>query len=82
MLKINQSSVIDNTDLALKKMLYPPFLEDVLAIVLQTNLPLFLVLSFILNVLQMAKNLAYEKEKKLKVDSEVSVMMNYGSENQ
>ena len=55
------------TQVALKKMLYPPFLEDVLATVLQTNLPLFLVLSFILNVLQMAKNLAYEKENKLKV---------------
>lgn len=61
------TSILSSTQVALKKMLYPPFLKDVLTTVLQTNLPLFLVLSFILNVLQMAKNLAYEKEKKLKV---------------
>ena len=54
-------------DVALKKMLFPPFNQDVLTTVLQTNLPLFLVLSFILNALQIAKNIAYEKEKKLKV---------------
>ena len=63
----SSSTIMGTTQVALKKMLYPPFLEDVLATVLQTNLPLFLVLSFILNVLQMAKNLAYEKENKLKV---------------
>ncbi|KAL4225817.1 hypothetical protein ACF0H5_013807 [Mactra antiquata] len=57
---------LTNIDLSLKKMIYPPHLDDVLATVLQSNLPLFLVLSFILNVLQMAKNIAYEKEKKLK----------------
>lgn len=64
------TSVGSTTEVALKKMIYPPFLQDVLATVLQTNLPLFLVLSFILNVLQMAKNLAYEKEKKLKVQKQ------------
>ena len=56
-----------NIEVALKKMLYPPYLDDVLATVLQTNLPLFLVLGFILNALQMTMNIAYEKEKKLKV---------------
>ncbi|XP_052780875.1 phospholipid-transporting ATPase ABCA3-like isoform X2 [Mya arenaria] len=60
------SNVGGNIDVALKKMVYPPYLNDVLATVLQQNLPLFIVLSFILNAIQMAKNLAYEKEKKLK----------------
>ncbi|XP_060570838.1 phospholipid-transporting ATPase ABCA3-like isoform X2 [Ruditapes philippinarum] len=55
-----------NIEVGVKKMLYPPFLQDVLATVLQTNLPLFLVLGFILNALQMSMNIAYEKEKKLK----------------
>ncbi|KAL3853226.1 hypothetical protein ACJMK2_016782 [Sinanodonta woodiana] len=45
---------------------YPPHLRDVLISVLQSNLPLFIVLSFILNALQITKNIAYEKENKLK----------------
>ncbi|XP_045164403.2 phospholipid-transporting ATPase ABCA3-like isoform X2 [Mercenaria mercenaria] len=62
----HSAGALNNVEVALKKMLYPPFLQDVLATVLQTNLPLFLVLGFILNALQMAMNIAYEKEKKLK----------------
>jgi len=61
------SNIDDDVDVALKKMAYPPYLDDVLATVLQANLPLFIVLSFLLNTIQMAKNLAYEKELKLKV---------------
>ena len=56
-----------NYDMYMQKMPYLPFLKDVLMTVLSQNLPLFLVLSFILNALQIAKNIAYEKEKKLKV---------------
>ena len=51
----------------MQKMPYTPFLKDVLTTVLAQNLPLFLILSFILNALQIAKGIAYEKEKKLKV---------------
>lgn len=57
---------LNGTQTALKKMLFPPFLNDVLATVLRSNLPLFLVLSFLLNALQISKDIAYEKEKKLK----------------
>ena len=56
-----------NYDLYMQKMPYLPFLMDVLMTVLSHNIPLFLVLSFILNALMIAKNIAYEKEKKLKV---------------
>ncbi|KAL3853224.1 hypothetical protein ACJMK2_016780 [Sinanodonta woodiana] len=55
-----------NTTVAMQRMPYPPHLSDVLISVLQTNLPLFIVLSFILNALQISKNIAYEKENKLK----------------
>ncbi|KAL3853225.1 hypothetical protein ACJMK2_016781 [Sinanodonta woodiana] len=55
-----------NINVTMQKMPYPPHLRDVLISVLQTNLPLFIVLSFILNALQISKNIAYEKENKLK----------------
>lgn len=53
-------------DIMMQKMPYRPFLNDVLTTVLSQNLPLFLILSFILNALQISKGIAYEKEKKLK----------------
>ncbi|KAL3853222.1 hypothetical protein ACJMK2_016778 [Sinanodonta woodiana] len=55
-----------NINVTMQKMPYPPHLRDVLISVLQSNLPLFIVLSFILNALQISKNIVYEKENKLK----------------
>lgn len=66
-LKNPASDLGTGLNVSMQKMPYPPYLDDVLATVLQSNLPLFLVFSFILNTIQMAMNLAYEKEKKLKV---------------
>ena len=56
-----------NYEMYMQKMPYLPFLRDLLMTVLAQNVPLFLVLSFILNALQISKNITYEKEKKLKV---------------
>ncbi|XP_076468754.1 phospholipid-transporting ATPase ABCA3-like [Babylonia areolata] len=53
-------------DLALRRMPYPPYVKDRMVTVLQTQLPLFLILSFILSVIQNTKNIVYEKERKLK----------------
>ena len=65
---LNSSADLSNNfNMFMRKMPYPPFLKDVLMNVLPTNLPLFIVLSFILNALMIAKNITYEKEKKLKV---------------
>lgn len=64
---LNSSADLSNNyDVRMQKMPYPPFLNDVLTTVLSQNLPLFLILSFILNALQISKGIAYEKEKKLK----------------
>ncbi|KAK3590752.1 hypothetical protein CHS0354_030992 [Potamilus streckersoni] len=53
-------------DMRLKRMPYPAYIEDPLASMLQSYLPLFIVLSLLLNALQISKNIAYEKEKMLK----------------
>ena len=69
---LNSSANLTNDyTVAMKKMPYGPFLDDVLTTVLSQNLPLFLILSFILNALQISKGIAYEKEKKLKVPTHI-----------
>lgn len=54
-------------DPKLRRFAYPPYVDDPMIQVIQGNLPLFLVLSYILSVIVNTKNLVYEKEKKLKV---------------
>ncbi|KAK3590747.1 hypothetical protein CHS0354_030987 [Potamilus streckersoni] len=53
-------------DMKLKRMPYPAYIKDPLVSILQFILPLYIVLSFLLNALQISKNIAYEKEKLLK----------------
>ncbi|KAL3853548.1 hypothetical protein ACJMK2_017083 [Sinanodonta woodiana] len=53
-------------DVMLKRMPYPAYTDDPIVAILQSNLPLFIVISFLLNALQISKNIAYEKEKLLK----------------
>ncbi|OWF51665.1 ATP-binding cassette sub-family A member 3-like [Mizuhopecten yessoensis] len=50
----------------MQRMPYPPVVKDFLLPTLQGNLPLFLMLGFILSSLQTIKNILYEKERRLK----------------
>ncbi|XP_076469399.1 phospholipid-transporting ATPase ABCA3-like [Babylonia areolata] len=49
-----------------ERMPYPPYYEDNMITVIQTQLPLFLMLSFILTVIQTTKVIVMEKEKRIK----------------
>ncbi|XP_055882496.1 phospholipid-transporting ATPase ABCA3-like isoform X1 [Biomphalaria glabrata] len=49
-----------------QRMPYPPYTEDPMIIVIQKQLPLFIVLSLILSVVMSTKHLVYEKEKQVK----------------
>lgn len=51
----------------IQKMAYPAYIQDNMLKSIQTTLPLFFVLAFILYVIMLTKNLVYEKELKLKV---------------
>ena len=53
--------------LFMQRMPYPPVVKDPLIISIQRQLPLFLILGFILSSLMTVKSIVYEKEKKLKV---------------
>lgn len=58
---------LGTNDVYLQKMAYPAYIQDGMLITVQSTLPLFFVLAFILYVIMLAKNLVYEKELKLKV---------------
>ncbi|XP_055881820.1 phospholipid-transporting ATPase ABCA3-like [Biomphalaria glabrata] len=53
-------------DIYKQRMPYPPYVNDPMILILQNQLPLFIVLSFILSIIINTKNLVYEKERKLK----------------
>lgn len=68
----NASNYIDGIDVLLKRHPYPPYLDDKFVLVLQTQLPFFILLSFIFPALNIVKELVHEKERKLKVDFSLS----------
>ncbi|KAH9488682.1 ATP-binding cassette sub- A member 3 [Bulinus truncatus] len=68
---INNTMQVNNTDtfkfgIYKQRMPYPSYIKDPMILILQNQLPLFLVLSFILSIIINTKNLVYEKERKLK----------------
>ncbi|XP_052061510.1 phospholipid-transporting ATPase ABCA3-like [Mytilus californianus] len=63
---VNNPLLGTTNEVYLRKMAFPPYLEDNMLTTVQTTLPLFFVLGFILYVIMLAKNLVYEKEMKLK----------------
>ena len=58
---------LNNTDVQLKSFPYPPYFDDTLTVVLQAQLPLMIMLSFIVTAAFICKDIVLEKEKKLKV---------------
>ncbi|KAL8603343.1 hypothetical protein ACOMHN_039706 [Nucella lapillus] len=51
---------------SVRRIPYPPYINDAIVQVLQQNFPSVLMLSFILSVIIMSKNIVYEKERQLK----------------
>ena len=54
-------------DVRLKNFPYPPYHNDNFVIVIQTQMPFFVMLSFIVTAPVICKDVVLEKEKKLKV---------------
>ena len=59
---------LEATSWNIQKIPYPPYINDAMVQVLQQNFPSVLMLSFILSVIVMCKNIVYEKERQLKVN--------------
>ena len=58
---------LNNTDVHLKSFPYPPYNDDPFIVVLQTQLPFIIMLSFIVTAPVTCRDVVLEKEKKLKV---------------
>lgn len=66
---LNESQFRDfeSIDIVLKRHPYPPYKEDNYVLVLQQQFPLILLLSLIVIVLGIIRDIVLEKERKLKV---------------
>ena len=62
--KINDSL---NTTVSVKRFPYPDYIHDNFVLVIQTSLPVLLMLSLLFTALNIVRDVVYEKEKKLKV---------------
>ena len=58
---------LDDIKLKLKRFPYPPYRNDYFVLVIQQQLPLILMLSFVYSALSIVKDVVHEKERKLKV---------------
>ena len=65
--EINPGFEMDSVETQLKRYPYPSYYNDNFIIVLQTQLPFIILLSFIVISPTIVKDIVLEKEKKLKV---------------
>ena len=64
---ISGGDALGDLQISMRRIPYPPYLDDKFVLVLQQQLPFLIMLSFIVVALNIAKDVTYEKEKKLKV---------------
>ena len=67
-LKGNISSEL-NASVSIKRFPYPDYIHDNFVLVIQTSLPLLLMLSLVFTALNIVRDVVYEKQKKLKVSN-------------
>jgi len=60
-------AAIDAIDVSMRRCPYPAYIADNFVLVIQQQLPLLIMLSFVFYSMQIVKDLVYEKENKLKV---------------
>lgn len=58
---------LENMTVSVKRFPYPDYIHDNFVLVIQTSLPLLLMLSLIFTALNIVRDVVFEKEKKLKV---------------
>lgn len=68
----NSISDLENFTLLMERYPYPPYRDDIFLSIIQLQLPFFIILSMIFLSLNIPKDIALEKEKKLKVISTLS----------
>ncbi|ODN05472.1 ATP-binding cassette sub-family A member 3, partial [Orchesella cincta] len=72
-----QAAVLDEFDVRLSRYPYPSYIDDVFVVALQSQLPLFLVLSFIYPIINISKSIVHEKERRLKESMKMMGLPNW-----
>ena len=58
----------DSYDVGIERFPYPPYIQDPFILILQRQFPFVVLMSFIVTVFHIVKNIVLEKERKLKVE--------------
>ncbi|XP_013411172.1 ATP-binding cassette sub-family A member 3 isoform X2 [Lingula anatina] len=67
----------DKIKLSLRRFPYPPYLQDNFVLIIQQQLPLILMMSFVFAALQIVKDIVHEKERRLKESMKMMGMGNW-----
>ena len=73
----SSSSDYAKSDIHLKRFPYPPYIDDIFVNAIQLQFPLIFVISFVITVLDIVKNVTVEKEKKLKESMKIMGLSNW-----
>lgn len=68
---------VDDYNILLNRYPYPTYIDDGFIAALQLQFPLFLMLSFIYPIINIAKSVTYEKEKRLKESMKIMGLPNW-----
>ena len=66
-LEMNSDAIVADVGVVLKRHPYPPYVDDPFVYILMNQLPLIILLSFIIIAPNIVKDVVLEKERKLKV---------------
>ncbi|XP_071813575.1 phospholipid-transporting ATPase ABCA3-like isoform X2 [Apostichopus japonicus] len=67
----------DGFEVEMQRYPYPPYNDDLFLIAIQTQLPLIILLSLVYPILNIARSLVYEKEKRLKESMKMMGLHNW-----
>ncbi|XP_071953037.1 phospholipid-transporting ATPase ABCA3-like [Antedon mediterranea] len=68
---------IKNITINMQRFPYPPYNDDLFILVIQSQLPILLLISYILNALDITRSIVQEKEKKLKESMKMMGLNNW-----
>ncbi|XP_033097470.1 ATP-binding cassette sub-family A member 3-like [Anneissia japonica] len=71
------SVVTNNISVNMQRFPYPPYNDDLFILVIQSQLPVLLLISYILNALDITRSIVQEKEKKLKESMKMMGLNNW-----
>ena len=67
----NGTDEVDDVEVRLQRHPYPPFVEDPVILILQSDFTFIILISFIVTAPNICKDIVLEKERKLRVRTDV-----------